>query len=291
MYYPLVELTYPTARHIIHLVMYMLINRVRHDWPEKAGFTISRPNGHLSYTFLHFSTTMEFRLHGKLLHANPGACIFFTPGTPQWFHAKQDLTHNWFHATSGLGPMLEEYNIPTDQLLYPVDTAFISSLVGKLEVEYFSEHSFKEDLIEGYLREFLICFSRSLNGDAGSPVSRRKDHEKVRTVRKQILSTPERGWTIAEMAQLASLSPSRFHAVYKSLFGTSPLQDVIEAKIIYAKSLLLSAKEPTLMEIAEKLGYNDQYHFIRQFKSVTGQTPGAYRRSRQQAFSLDDLTL
>lgn len=266
----------------------MLVTRVRHDWPEKAGFTISRPNGHAQYTFLHFSTAVEFRFQGKLLQARPGACIFFTPGTPQWFHARQDLTHNWLHAGNELDLMLEEYNIPRNKLLYPSDTAFISELFQKIEVEFFSDHSYKSDLISGYVREFLICFARSLDGNSSVPASHRKDHEKVRAVRKQVLSTPECSWTVSQMAALASLSPSRFHAVYKSLFGTSPMQDVIEARIIYAKSLLLSDKYPTLLKIPEKLGYNDQYHFIRQFKSVTGKTPGAYRRSRLQGFAHED---
>lgn len=266
----------------------MLVTRVRHDWPEKAGFLISRPNGHPQYTFLHFSTTVDFRLQGKLYQAKPGACIFFTPRTPQWFHAKQDLTHNWLHAGTALDALLKEYSIPQNQLLYPGDTAFISELFQKIEMEFFSDHLYKEDLIQGYVREFLIRFSRSLEGNIGVASAHRKDHEKVRAIRKQVLSTPECQWTVSQMAHLASLSPSRFHAVYKSLFGTSPMQDVIEAKVIYAKSLLLSSKEPTLMEIAEKLGYNDQYHFIRQFKSVTGQTPGAYRRARQQTFAPEE---
>ena len=34
-------------------------------------------------------------------------------------------------------------------------------------------------------------------------------------------------------------------------------------------------------ECAEMLGYNDQYHFIRQFKSFTGISPGKYRKSNR----------
>lgn len=51
-------------------------------------------------------------------------------------------------------------------------------------------------------------------------------------------------------------------------------------RISLAKSLLRSNQDMTLAETAEKLGYNDQYHFIRQFKAATGQTPGKYRRNK-----------
>ena len=51
-------------------------------------------------------------------------------------------------------------------------------------------------------------------------------------------------------------------------------------KIEYAKSLLLSNKRYSLPQVAEMLGYNDQYHFIRQFKTHTGVTPKEYRKIR-----------
>ena len=135
--------------------------------------------------------------------------------------------------------------------------------------------------MECYLREFLIQFSRSMQATPVQPPIARSDRIKFRNIRQQVLSHCEQKWTVAEMAKLAALSPSRFHAVYKALFGTSPIQDVIEAKMRYAKSLLLSGEYMTLPEVAEKLGYHDQYHFIRQFKENTGITPGAYRRENR----------
>ena len=35
------------------------ISSLRHAWPEKAGFTIVRKNGHPLYTFLHFYGSVE----------------------------------------------------------------------------------------------------------------------------------------------------------------------------------------------------------------------------------------
>ena len=259
----------------------MLLHSVRHDWPEKAGFLISRPQGLGNYTFLHFSTPVQFRIHGELVQARPGACIFYTPGTPQWFHSPQEVIHNWLHAEPDLGDLLQKLQIPQNTLLYPADTKFISEIFRELEVEHFSDSPFKAELTDGYILEFLIKFSRALQADAPAAAIPRKARERLRAVRREILSQPEKRWTVAEMAQLASLSPSRFHAVYKSVFATSPMQDLIDAKIGYAKSLLLSDDQLPLPEVAEKLGYNDQYHFIRQFKTVTGVTPGAYRKANR----------
>lgn len=256
----------------------MEIIGIRHDWPEKAGFMISRPYGHTDYTFLHFTTPIDFEIEGRAIKAEPGACIFFEPGVRQFFHSDIDVIHNWFHADKSLALLLKRYEIPVNCILYPKNTEFISQIFRIAEAEFFSSNPYKTELLSCYINEFIIKFASSLKNDAAIAVVNRKEREKLQSARRTILSSPEKRWSVAEMADLVSLSPSRFHAVYKSVFGTSPLKDLIDAKIRYASSLLLSDESLILPEVAERLGYNDQYHFIRQFKAVTGCTPGEYRK-------------
>lgn len=149
-----------------------------------------------------------------------------------------------------------------------------------MELELFSENPYKDDLSDSYLREFLIWLFRSTR-DIAPPVTTQSEHAHLKEMRQRVLSNPQQKWTVSQMAELVSLSVSRFHTVYKTLFGTSPMQDLIEAKIEYAKSLLLTHGDLPLPQIAEMLGYNDQYHFIRQFRAETGITPGAYRKMNQ----------
>lgn len=259
----------------------MLISRIRHDWPEKPGFLISRPKGHTQYTFLHFSTPIRFYINEQWIDASPGACIFYTPGTPQYFCSDKEVVHNWMHTDEALTPLLGRFDIPVNCILYPEQAQFISEIFQRIETEYFSEDPHKDVLMESYVTEFLIRFSRSIHGTPLHGYVSRSDATKLHDLRKEVLSKPEEKWTVAKMAQLVSLSPSRFHAVYKAIFGTSPMNDVIEARIRYGRSVLLSDETMTLPQIAERLGYNDQYHFIRQFKSICGQTPGQFRRNNR----------
>lgn len=258
-----------------------MITKIRHDWPEKAGFFISRPNGAKDYTFLHFITSVQINLGVKTVTTTPGACIFYKPSTPQWFYSENDMVHNWMHCTGELGDLLHEYKIPCDELLYPDNTSYISDIFYKLEAEHSSENQDKEKLMNSYLNEFLIMLSRSIHGNPTAEQIDRGLQAKMRSARQFVLSHPERDWTVAEMATIASLSASRFHAVYKTMFASSPMRDLISARIDYAKSLLLSDGEKSVSQIAEKSGYNDQYHFIRQFKAVIGKTPGAYRKNKR----------
>ena len=73
------------------------------------------------------------------------------------------------------------------------------------------------------------------------------------------------------------LSRSRFSVVYNNLFGTSPKADLINARISKA-SYLLTLGTMSIADIAEQCGYQNVYHFIRQFRTITGVTPGKYRK-------------
>lgn len=256
----------------------MQVIAVRHDWPEPAGFRIYRPRGREDYTFLHFTTPITLEMDGKVLQAKPGACIFFAPGTPQFFYSDQPVVHNWIHVDASWGEALARYGIPEDTLLYPGSADYISRLFHIIEVEFFSANPYREELLAGYVNEFLIRFARSMEQETASGGLPRAVRQKLSDARRTILAQPEKRWTVPEMAALATLSPSRFHAAYKALFGTSPMKDLIEAKTRYAQSLLLSDPEMKLPAVAERLGYTDQYHFLRQFKSVVGVTPGMYRK-------------
>ena len=90
----------------------MEITDIRHDWPEKAGFTLVRPTGIEIYTFLHFMNSVEIEINREKVTVRPGACIFYAPDEPQWFHSDSNLTHKWAHFAPGFRVQLLRYGIP-----------------------------------------------------------------------------------------------------------------------------------------------------------------------------------
>ena len=146
----------------------------------------------------------------------------------------------------------------------------------KAELEFFSTAEYKDKMLNAYITELLCSLSRVIH-DVNPPKVQTENFDKMREIRQKILSSPEKHWSVSEMAQLAQMSPSRFHSVYKSVFGTSPVKDSIDARISYAKSILNTENIPITI-VAEKLGYSDHFHFIRQFKKETGKTPTEYKK-------------
>ena len=255
----------------------MLIFRIQNNWLQKAGTCIDRPVVKY-YNFFHFPTPVDIVVNGEQFRTRPNACIFSAPMAPRGFYFFDDSKMNWFHALDEIAPLLEAYQIPLNQVFYPSNPGFISDMIRKMRLEILADNPYRGDMLDSYAREFLINLSRSVSGNTLPEISI-AEQKKMYSLRWQILSNPERKWTVPVMAELVSLSPSRFHAVYKAMFSSSPIKDVINAKIDSAKMLLLMDENPTLSEVAERLGYKNQQHFICQFKAVTGMTPGAYRRN------------
>lgn len=256
----------------------MQIHSVRHNWPKNTGFTVDRPNGRKEYTFVHYRTAVVLTCGDKTYEAQPGACILVEPGVTYRLYAPEPLVHDWLHLHPEARHWIEQYQIPLNEPFYPRRSNMISEKLRKIEAEFYSEYPFREQMLENYVEAFWIWLNRMLQPATSAVMVSHKIKTAITDVRMQILSAPEKKWTLAQMAALVPLSPSRFHAVYKTMFGTTPTKDLIYAKVHCAKTLLRSNPELSLKEIAEQLGYNDQYHFIRQFKSVTGKTPGTYRK-------------
>ena len=259
----------------------MLIFKIRHDWPEGADFRLIRPKGSEGYTFFFFRTPVNLELSRTAVPLKPGGCIIYPPDVPQYVSAQGPLLYSFVHITAEASALLRQFKLPLGQPFYARDTEALASILEKMEPEFFSQNPYREEMLDTMLKALLIILTRSAGEIAPILQQKQEKHLDIKEIRQHVLSNPQRKWTVAEMAQMMSLSPSRFHAVYKDVFGTAPMHDVIEAKIEYAKSLLLSNKHYSLPQVAELLGYNDQYHFIRQFRTETGMTPGAFRKRNQ----------
>ncbi|SDX55653.1 ABC transporter substrate-binding protein [Paenibacillus sp. CF384] len=90
-----------------------------------------------------------------------------------------------------------------------------------------------------------------------------------------------RNITIDELADLAGLSRYHYMRSFKRAFGISAIDCLLELRISQSKRLM-ERTDIRLQEVAERIGYQDEYYFARKFKQKVGIPPASYMKSRKR---------
>ncbi|MEG3616186.1 MULTISPECIES: helix-turn-helix domain-containing protein [Isoptericola] len=86
------------------------------------------------------------------------------------------------------------------------------------------------------------------------------------------------GVTQAELAQVAGCTPGALERRMRRVFGLTPKQFVLRARVDHATTLL-TRTDLALADVAVRAGFYDQPSFTRTFVRLTGETPSVYRRT------------
>lgn len=106
----------------------------------------------------------------------------------------------------------------------------------------------------------------------------RSGEAKLAAVLLAVRENPSAVWRVGEIAARAGLSVAHVARRVRQLAGCGPQQFVIRARIERARRLM-EESSLSLQQIADSLGYTDVYFFHRQFKAITGLTPGQWQRN------------
>ena len=82
---------------------------------------------------------------------------------------------------------------------------------------------------------------------------------------------------LTDVARAAGMSPFHFARQFRAMFGMSPVQYRIVARIEAAQQLLRQKALP-VAEIARRVGYADVSRFGQHFRPQAGMTPSAWRK-------------
>ena len=89
--------------------------------------------------------------------------------------------------------------------------------------------------------------------------------------------SPERDWTLEQLATSVGMSRSLYSKEFKRLTGETPLGYLTNWRILKSKQFLVE-KKTNINTIAADVGYQSEAAFNRIFKSKVGETPASYRR-------------
>ncbi|MBV6713385.1 AraC family transcriptional regulator [Paenibacillus chitinolyticus] len=85
--------------------------------------------------------------------------------------------------------------------------------------------------------------------------------------------------TVRQLAERVHVSPKYFVDLFKKTFGQSAMDYLTDLRINRAKRYLSEPEPLLLREIAQRVGYKDEYYFSRKFKKEVGMSPTEFARS------------
>jgi AraC-like DNA-binding protein len=82
---------------------------------------------------------------------------------------------------------------------------------------------------------------------------------------------------LAQIAEVVGTPYETFRKQFQKLTGVSPARYRAQRRMEAARELLLYSRM-TGKQVAEMLGFNDEYHFSKRFKQLTGKSPREFRK-------------
>ena len=126
-------------------------------------------------------------------------------------------------------------------------------------------------------RALLIDSPRTWQAGFATPKLNRKHHdERIQQAQEQMHSSFSEPLSVEMLAEQAGMSTRNFTRRFKLATGESPLGYLHKLRIDCAKHLL-ETDFKTVQEVCFEVGYEDQPHFRRLFKRLTGLSPSEYK--------------
>ena len=140
----------------------------------------------------------------------------------------------------------------------------------------------------GLVREIYF---RVLTGEQGSVIraslTRQGHFGKIAKAIRTIHADFHKKLDIDQLADEAGMSPTSFHAHFKAITSTSPIQYLKTTRLHQAR-LIMARNQITAAQASAQVGYESPSQFSREFKRMFGRGPAEEAFRMRQAFAAPD---
>lgn len=255
----------------------MKIHAMGTGFRHESDFHIVRPNGSGDNLLVIFKTPAFAVADGKRVEVPADTAVLYGKNAPQDYGAcGVEYINHWIHFECDENDIFfDSLGIVFNRPAPVAEVSAVESLLELLRIESLSDTAKSRECCALLLR---LVIAQALAGSGGR--SGNSHSGELKRLRAEIYGDPGKRFSINEMAEELSLSPSYFQTLYRSEFGVSCYEDVLRAKTGLAE-YYLSGTSMTVREIAELCGFDNDVHFMRQFRKRTGKTALEYRRNAE----------
>jgi AraC family transcriptional regulator of arabinose operon len=237
---------------------------------------IDRPTGTGDYLLMLFYDAVWVAAEGKPTRQPRNTFIIWTPGTRQYYgNGEHPYNHTWIHCDGRhIASLLRSTGVPRNEPFVVPDPAGMERCLLAVHEEL-TRHARPDEgivrnLLENWLRETARAMAREEDAKDEIPPP-------FLAVRRFIESEYAAPIRLPELAKQAKLSVPHFCAQFKRLFGT-PAIDYLIRQRLHQAAYLLKDRNLRIKEVAQRVGYEDPYHFSRLFRKHYGVSPRAFRK-------------
>lgn len=249
------------------------------------GYHVRRPHGTRDW-LITYTLAGEgcYRLDGQSHLCRAGDIFILEPGAPHdyatgeaaaywefyWAHftPRPHWVH-WLHLPA-LAPGLLAQRISAPALRQRIEQTFVRLLQDSQGIGIW-----QDELSANALEEILILVAQQHERTKSHPLDPR-----IEAVLSLLNQRFRERLTVAELAQMVALSPSRLAHLFREQVGSSLMEVALNLRLRQA-ARLLEFTSLSVGEIAREVGFQSQFYFSRQFKIYYGRNPTDYRRQVQ----------
>lgn len=206
----------------------------------------------------------------------PGTAVLFDKNKKiRYGSREQGFNDDWIHfAVSPEDPVLSMAQIPFGIPFTPLAFSDISQYVRLLVRERYLSSEWGPAIQDSLMRALLLKLKEQRQEN---PSEINRYYPALTKLREEILNAPGRKWEIPEIADRLHMSVSYFQHLYKTTFGLPCKKDIILARLSNSK-FYLTETDMDISAVASFCGYEDEIHYMKQFKKFEGMTPSQYRK-------------
>lgn len=203
----------------------------------------------------------------------PGDVFLCFPEVPSTYYSTQNWKTYWVVWSGTSARHLEQAGY-----IRP-DSPILRDTVGEVMAAYQSLLPLmeREDLVSVLERKIVLL--RMIEGlfrhnhQQCPPIS---SCQKIERAIEFLSQNYTRSLNVDELAEMFTMSPTNFRRLFKKYSGKTPKELIKTLRISRAKELLSHGH--AVKTVADEVGYEDVFYFMKVFKQATTLTPGQFRK-------------
>ena len=243
-----------------------------------SDFGSTRLRGRADYHLIYIPEGVcRVVIEGKERVVGGGNIIIFLPYEPQIykFPAESHSRSYFIHFSgSACGKMIEKFDISEDRVFYVGKSQVLEERLLEMIDTFRLKLPHFRDICEGQLISILSLFAQQYVMCAAE--RHIEESHRIADVCRQMHQSFDKNLPISHYANMCNLSESRFSHFFKEQIGISPMQYLTNIRLEKATEYL-ETSDISILEVSERLGFQNQSYFCRFFKMHTGISPIKFR--------------